>query len=408
MSARRCALEALTTWEDTSRFASDILDDLARSLRLSPPDRALAQEILYGTIRNLYLLDELISRFRKGSLNPLTQNLLRIGLYQLFKTGIAEHAAVNETVELARKHERSLINAILRNAQRKKPELLQEIETWPLEDRYSHPEFLLKRWVNQYDGISVEALCRWNNEAPVVFARINPLARDLDALDRVRSETQPCLVGESFPGFFRVDGAPNPDWLREGLIYVQDPSTSLACRLLDPKPGEEILDACAAPGGKTALLAAMMKNEGSIIATDNSPPRLEQLRENLQRLAVANTEVKLADWNAPEAASNFPKFDAILLDVPCSNTGVMRRRVDVRWRIQERDLARQAINQAELLGAAAKLLKPGGRIVYSTCSIDKAENEAVVEVSALKLERTVTSLPWRDGVDGAFAALLRP
>ncbi len=408
MSARRCALEALSTWEDTSRFASDILDDLSRSLRLSPPDRALAQEILYGTIRNLYLLDELISRFRRGSLNPLTQNLLRIGLYQLFKTEIAEHAAVNETVELARKHERSLINAILRNAQRKKPELLEEIETWPLEDRYSHPDFLVKRWIKQYDETSVESFCRWNNEPPVVFARINSLARDREALDRVRSGSQPSMVGDSFPDFFQVTGAPNPDWLREGLIYIQDPSTSLACRLLDPKPGEEILDACAAPGGKTALLAALMNNEGRITATDNSPPRLDQLRENLQRLAVTIAEVKQADWSAPETPANFPKFDAILLDVPCSNTGVMRRRVDVRWRIQERDLARQATNQSALLRAAVKLLKPGGRIVYSTCSIDRAENEAVIELSGLAVEKVVTSLPWRDGYDGAFAALLRP
>lgn len=408
MSARRCALEALSTWEDTSRFASDILEDLARSLRLSPPDRALAQEILYGTIRNLYLLDELISRFRRGSLNPLTQNLLRIGLYQLFKTGIAEHAAVNETVELARKHERSLINAILRNAQRKKPDLLAEIETWPLEDRYSHPDFLIKRWIRQYDETSVESLCRWNNEPPLVFARINPLARNRDALDRVRSETQLSLIGESFPDFFKVAGGPDADWLQEGLIYVQDPSTSLACRLLAPEPGEEVLDACAAPGGKTALLAALMNNEGRITATDNSPPRLDQLRENLQRLAVSNTEVRPADWSEPGTAEEFPRFDAILLDVPCSNTGVMRRRVDVRWRIQERDLARQADNQLALLKSAAGALKPGGRIVYSTCSIDRVENEAVIEASGLKVDRIVTSLPWRDGFDGAFAALLRP
>ena len=408
MSARRCALEALTQWEDTSRFAADILDDLARSFRLSPPDRGLAQELLYGTIRNLYLLDELIDKFRRGSLKPLTQNLLRIGLYQLFKTGIAEHAAVNETVDLARKHERALVNAILRSAQRQKPELLAEIETWSLENRFSHPEFLLERWSARYDPATVEAICRWNNEPPTVFARINPLAPDKEALDRVRAETEPALVGPDFPDFFSVTGAPNPDWLREGLIYVQDPSTSLACRLLDPQPGETVLDACAAPGGKTSLLAALMQNEGHIVAADNSPPRLDQLRENLQRLAVGNAEVKLADWNnADPAAPDLPAFDAILLDVPCSNTGVMRRRVDVRWRIQERDLPRQAANQAALLKAVAPLLKPGGRLVYSTCSIDATENEAVVEASGLTVEKIDTSLPWRDGYDGAFAALLR-
>ena len=408
MSARRCAIEALTQWEDTSRFAADILDDLARSFRLSPPDRGLAQELLYGTIRNLYLLDELIDKFRRGSLKPLTKNLLRIGLYQLFKTGIAEHAAVNETVDLARKHERALVNAILRSAQRQKPALLAEIETWSLENRYSHPEFLLERWSARYDTGTVEAICRWNNEVPTVFARINPLAPDKEALERVRSETASSSAGPDYPDFFHVTGAPNPDWIREGLIYVQDPSTSLACRLLDPQPGDTILDACAAPGGKTSLLAALMGNEGRIIAADNSPPRLEQLRENLKRLAVGNAEVKLVDWNtADRAALNLPAFDAILLDVPCSNTGVMRRRVDVRWRIQERDLPRQAANQAALLKAVAPLLRPGGRLVYSTCSIDATENEAVVATSGLRVDQIATSLPWRDGYDGAFAALLR-
>jgi 16S rRNA (cytosine967-C5)-methyltransferase len=408
MSARRCALEALTQWEDTSRFAADILDDLSRRFRLSPPDRGLAQELLYGTIRNLYLLDELIDRFRRGSLKPLTQNLLRIGLYQLFKTGIAEHAAVNETVDLARKHERALVNAILRSAQRQKPELLAEIETWSFENRYSHPEFLLERWFARYDAATVEALCRWNNDPPGVFARINPLAQDSEALERVRLETAASMIGPDYPDFFHVTGAPNPEWIRDGLIYVQDPSTSLACRLLDPRPGETILDACAAPGGKTSLLAALMRNEGHIIATDNSPPRLDQLRENLRRLAVSNTTVTAADWNTAEAAGlNLPAFDAILLDAPCSNTGVMRRRVDVRWRIQERDLPRQAANQTALLKAVAPLLKPGGRLVYSTCSIDAAENESVVESSKLTVEKVVTSLPWRDQHDGAFAALLR-
>lgn len=408
MSARRCALESLTQWEDTSRFAADILDDLARRFRLSPPDRGLAQELLYGTIRNLYLLDELIERFRRGSLKPPTRNLLRLGLYQLFKTGIAEHAAVNETVDLARKHERALVNAILRSAQRQKSQLLAEIETWPLENRFSHPAFLLDRWSTRYNAVTVEALCRWNNEPPPVYARINRLAPDKEALEKILTETQDFLLGPDYPDFFQVTGAPDADWIRDGLIYVQDPSTALACRLLDPQPGEIVLDACAAPGGKTALLAALMNNEGQITATDNSPPRLEQLRENLKRLAVGNATVKLADWNkTDQTALDLPAFDAILLDVPCSNTGVMRRRVDVRWRIQERDLPRQAANQAALLRAVAPLLKPGGRLVYSTCSIDATENESVIEDSGIPVEKVVTSLPWRDGYDGAFAALLR-
>ncbi len=408
MSARRCALEALTTWEDTSRFAADILDELARTMCLNPPDRGLAQELLYGTIRNLYLLDELIDHFRRGSIKPLTQNLLRIGLYQLFKTDIAEHAAVYETVKLARKHERSLVNAILRSAQRSKADLLKEMETWSLVSRYSHPAFLLERWKDQYGEKAVEALCQWNNEPAPVFGRMNPLARDQVALDRVRSETKPCLLGDAFPDFFRLSGAPDPEWIAKGLIYIQDPSTSLACRLLDPRPGETVLDACAAPGGKTALISSMMNNQGTVVAADNSAPRLKQLRENLDRLGVENASVIQADWNAGNLGSlDLPEFDAILLDVPCSNTGVMRRRVDVRWRIHERDLPRQAETQKALTLNVLSLLKPGGRLVYSTCSINQVENEGVVQAMNKPIEKTETCLPWRDGYDGAFAALFR-
>lgn len=405
--ARRCALESLTEWEDTSRYATDILEDQSRRLRLSPPDRGLAQDLLYGVIRHLYLLDELIDRFRRGSIKGSTQNLLRLGLYQLFKSGIAEHAAVNETVGLARNHERSLVNAILRSAQRQKPELLAEIETWPLEDRYSHPDFLIRRWTEQYGPDATEALCRWNNDPPSVYARLNPLARDREALERVRSEIAPSLLGDAYPDFFKVDGAPNTEWLRDGLIYVQDPSTSLACRLLDPRPGEVVLDACAAPGGKTALLAALMENHGTLFATDSSEGRLKSMRDNLDRLAVSPVEVRRIDWTEPNALEGLPAFDAILLDAPCSNSGVMRRRVDVRWRIQERDFDRQAVQQLALLQSLVKALKPGGRIVYSTCSLDAVENEHVVAASGLAVEKTVTSLPWRDGHDGAFAALLR-
>lgn len=406
--ARRCALDALTAWEDTSRYAADLLDDFARRQRLSPPDRGLAQDLLYGVIRNLYLLDELIERFRRGSIKPQTQNLLRLGLYQLFRSGIAEHAAVNETVSLARPHERALVNAILRSAQRQKEPLLAEIETWPLEDRCSHPDFLIQRWSAQFGAETTAELCRWNNEPPFVYARLNPLARDGEAFDRVRSETQPSSLGEECPGFFRIEGSPNSDWIREGLIYIQDPSTSLACRLLAPQPGETVLDACAAPGGKAALLAALMENRGTLVATDSSEGRLVQMRENLERLAVANADVRRLDWTDPAAAQDLPAFDAILLDAPCSNTGVMRRRVDVRWRLQDRDFERHARQQLALLRSVAKALKPGGRLVYSTCSLDRAENEEVVAASGFAVEATLSSLPWRDGHDGAFAALLRP
>ncbi len=405
--ARRCALEALTAWEDTSRYAADLLEEQARRMRLSSADRGLAQELLYGVIRNLYLLDELIDRFRRGSIKPQTQNLLRLGLYQLFLSGIAEHAAVNETVSLARSYERSLVNAILRSAQREKEAILQEMERWSLEDRWSHPQFLLRRWEDQYGREATEALCRWNNSPPPVYARLNPLAPQGEALEALRREVEPRRLDAPWSDFFRLEGSPDPDWLRQGLIYIQDPSTALACHLLNAQPGECILDACAAPGGKSALIAAGMQNQGQLIASDISPSRLQQLGENLTRLAVTCAEVRQIDWAKAEGPQDLPQFDGILLDAPCSNTGSMRRRVDVRWRLQERDFERHAAQQLALLRALVPHLKPGGRLVYSTCSLENTENEAVLEASGLRVEEVQASLPWRDGYDGAFAAVLR-
>ena len=405
MSARRCALEALTEWEDTSRYAEEILGDLAKKYRLSSADRALAIDILYGTIRNLFLLDGIIDELRRGNMKPDTRDLLRIGLYQIFLSDIAEHAAVNETVSLARKHERGLVNAILRNSLRKKDELEKAILRWPLEDRFSHPGEFIDRWTKAFGEENTIKLCEWNNTPPQNYARINNLAETSEAFDSVRSETQESLVGDKYPDFFAFDGAPNYDWIEQGLIYIQDPSTSLACRLLDPKPGETILDACAAPGGKTAFLASLMNNEGTIIATDNSEHRLERTQENLDRLGVKNAKLQVHDWTSDEIGDT--SYDAILLDAPCSNTGVMRRRIDVRWRLQQSDIMHHAELQKRLLEGVRKVLKPGGRIIYSTCSIDPEENDKVAKASGLEIEKTVDSLPWRDGFDGAYAVLLR-
>jgi 16S rRNA (cytosine967-C5)-methyltransferase len=175
--------------------------------------------------------------------------------------------------------------------------------------------------------------------------------------------------------------------------------------------GERILDACAAPGGKTSYLAQVMKNEGTIVACDVSPERLARMRENLERLAVSNVEMTRADWlNAPPQPKEMEKFDRILLDAPCSNSGVIRRRVDVRWRLRPEDFTRMPGVQLALIKNVAPLLKPGGTLVYSTCSIEPEENDEVVrraarEIPGLKFQTANRTLPFRDKVDGAFAAV---
>jgi 16S rRNA (cytosine967-C5)-methyltransferase len=200
--------------------------------------------------------------------------------------------------------------------------------------------------------------------------------------------------------------------LDSGHCYIQDPSTAIACRLLDPKPEERILDACAAPGGKTAYLAQLMQNRGVIVACDRDPERLQILKDNVGRLGATIVRAVRHDWtrnHPPEEILSIAPFDRILLDAPCTNTGVMRRRIDARWRLRPDDFSRMSNEQLLLSRAVLPLLKTGGILLYSTCSLESEENEDVVrrlvaELPTLKLETEKHSLPSRDGFDGAFAA----
>lgn len=202
--------------------------------------------------------------------------------------------------------------------------------------------------------------------------------------------------------------------LQRGECYIQDPSTSLSCELLQPEPCDTVLDACAAPGGKTGYLAELMQNQGDLVACDRDPSRVQVLGGNLQRLGVSNGNVVQQDWTTGvlEAGLRGRAFDKILIDAPCTNTGVMRRRVDVRWRLRPDDFARMAAQQFAIVKAVIPLLKPGGALVYSTCSIEPEENEGVLTqilraFPSLRIEAQQSLLPFRDGFDGAFAAKLR-
>jgi len=272
--------------------------------------------------------------------------------------------------------------------------------------RLSHPEVLVTRWNRQFGETDTAALCEWNNDPADILVRVNELKVSAGELARAGGG-EPI---EAHPLMLRTAKLPIP-WIVSGLCYVQDPSTLMACELLAPRAGERVLDACAAPGGKTSYLAQLMKNEGQIVACDVSAERLVRLRENLERLAVSNVEVKRADWlNAPPEPKEMGTFDRILLDAPCSNTGVIRRRVDVRWRLKEHDFSRMPEVQTGLIKNLARLLKPGGTLVYSTCSMEPEENEDVVRRAGaaapeLKFREARRTLPFRDKVDGAFAAM---
>ncbi len=410
MNARALALAALMEWRTGRRFADSILQERLDGSGLSGPDRAFANELFYGVLRNLTLLDFWTGRLRAAPVEDVSRDLLRLGLYQLFFLRTPGHAAIFETVALASARRRPLINGILRTAQRRFTELEAAAQTAPLTTRESHPAFLLERWQSAFGAEATAALCRWNNTPAPVYARINLLKTSTEKFlsENVSSE----LLANS--GTFVRLGPIPLDAVARGECYIQDPSTRIACELLNPQAGEDVLDACAAPGGKTALLAEMMGNCGRLIACDRDTSRVETLCGNLDRLGVTVASTIRHEWQlgTPLPEGIPAVFDRILVDVPCTNTGVMRRRVDVRWRLQPEDFARMANQQLGILRGVVPMLKPGGSLVYSTCSIEEEENEKVVqsalrEFPFLELEEQRAALSFRDHFDGAFAARLR-
>lgn len=410
LSARQIALAALRLWRKEKRFADSIISELFAKAGLTPSDRAFALELFYGVLRNLTLLDFWIACLRVSRVDGDLRDILRLGLYQLFFLKTPEHAAVHETVELGSKRQRPIINAMLRAATRRRSELRASANAQPLFVRMSHPQFLVERWQQHFGVEHAQALCKWNNLPAPVYGRINRLGIDRDEFLRLYSGARPLTRDFEFVEF---DSLPT-NALTRGHCYIQDPSTLLACQVLDPKPGEKVLDACAAPGGKTGYIAQLMQNLGMIVACDRDIERLETLKENMARLGVVIAHILRHDWTRshvpPEIATLAP-FDRILVDSPCSNTGVMRRRADLRWRLRRTDFDRMQQLQIEIVRALIPLLKPNGVLVYSTCSLEPEENKEVVrrilaQTSSLSLETERSSLPFRDGFDGAYAARL--
>ena len=393
--------------------------------RLSPADRGLCHELVCGVVRWQATLDCLIARKTDSSREqrPALKNLLRLGLYQIFWLDrIPPHAAVHETVELAKRSgynsQAGFINAVLRGYLRETGEIkkiLSDMKASQPALGWSHPEWLVEKWRQQFGEEKTRQLLEWNNTPPKNFARVNALKTDPGKLvERWREENvEYDFVRRGWTGenlAFELKAHPSLNSLgsfRDGWFYVQDPSTLLAPASLGAEPGETVLDLCAAPGGKTTFIAQLMNNEGKIIASDLDLSRLKLVKENCMRLGVTNVETRVATAPAlPPAA-----FDRILIDAPCSNTGVLRRRVDLRWRVSADEVLRLQKTQAGLLQQVAPCLKPGGVLVYSTCSLEPEENSEVIKQflaahPAYRLESERQLLPFADQVDGAYVAAL--
>jgi 16S rRNA (cytosine967-C5)-methyltransferase len=425
--ARAIAVSALLQREKGAEFTEDILARQLAVAPLAPLDRGLAVELTYGLVRWQATLDWLIARkTRERAPKGAVQILLRLGLYQLFwLERIPDHAAVNETVNLARRlgwaRQAGFVNAVLRGYQREREatlELLRALRSREPALARSHPDWLFARWKERWGAEPAQTLMDWNNQAPKTFARVNTLriepGRLLEEWASEGVEIVP-VVADWVPEGLVCELRSHPPLpelpsFKNGSFYVQDPSTLLAAVELDPAPGHAVLDLCAAPGGKTTYIAQLMKNQGRIVAEDIHPARLRLIQENCTRLGVTIVQPALVA-ETPPAFTSAGAFDRVLLDAPCSNTGVMRRRVDLRWRIRPEEFERLRSTQSDLLRRAASHVKPGGLLVYSTCSLEPEENRAVVELflserQEFRLDRDRILLPFRDGVDGAYVARL--
>ncbi|WP_342551932.1 16S rRNA (cytosine(967)-C(5))-methyltransferase RsmB [Paenibacillus sp. FSL R7-0652] len=392
-SARALAVKVLSAVEQDGAYSNLELNRRLKEAELSSADAGLATELVYGTIARRNTLDYYLERFvAKGmaKLQSWVRSLLRISAYQLiYLDRIPEHAVVSEAVNLAKKlgHQgiSGMVNGVLRNMIRNKEQLhipsdLPAPERISLE--HSHPLWMVERWIAQYGEETTEAICRANNEPPAVSVRVNTTMTTRDKLMEEMADAGAVVdVSRLSPDGILVRSGGNmalTSWYRDGLFSVQDESSMLVAEAVAPEEGHHVLDCCAAPGGKTAHMAEKMRDRGHITANDVHAHKRELILEQAERLGLSCIDAVTGDaldLNKRYAESS---FDRILLDAPCSGLGVIRRKPDVKWTKSASDIEEISSLQRELLDRAAPLLKPGGILVYSTCTIEASENEEMV------------------------------
>ena len=391
-TARDVAFEVLLRVDLSKSYANLLLPPALAQSGLNSRDRALATELVYGTVRTVGTLDWALrerSNIALAKLDPKVRTLLRLGAYQLLYTRIPPAAACFETVQQTKKvcHRGSVryVNAVLRRLARERLQLeFPDPHKEPVRHlalKHFHPEWLVQRWLERLGFEDTLALCRANNLIPPLCLRANftlTTREELKALFVQKGYTP--RVAEIVPEALYLEGAGSVTALpgfEAGLFTVQDESSMLATYALAPQPGERLLDACAGPGGKTTHLAEFTRAESQILAVDIHPHKAALIREQSARLGLDCIEVKTADARRLPADFN-QKFDRVLVDAPCSGTGVLRRRPDLRWRKTPRELIHLPQMQLEILLGASEALAAGGTLVYSTCSLEPEENMEVV------------------------------
>lgn len=432
-TVRQLALDALKDTLRGGRKPREALESLSE--KLGKKDRAFLMETTYGVLRLRDRLDWIINRFLKkpSGVRGSTRDNLRLGVYQIFHMRVPDWAAVDEAVKLERRN-RSLVNAILRNVIRNKDNIKGELEAiradalddaTPLNDKTSdisvltsHPVWLVRRWIKRFGAAEALALAEANNRIPPLTLRVNTskATRDklLNELKDAGIEAEPTEVS---PQGIKLKGTvPIGDITAfMGEVYIQDEAAQLVSLILEPKSGDRVLDACAAPGGKTTHIASLIVDTGEVVAVDSNERRIKTLKENIEISGLSNIKVIPGDITS---LGGLGLFDRVLVDAPCSATGVIRRNPDVKYRHKAGDLLRFKEKQLNILRSAAGSLKPGGILVYCTCSTEPEEGEQVIQeflktsgdffnINNVPIGKDfMRTYPHRHNMDGFFAAKL--
>lgn len=434
--ARRVAFEILRRVEDEGAFAAPLLASAADSLR--PDDRALCYELALGCLRRKLWLDKAIEHYAGRAIETLdapVTRALRLGLYQLrFLTRIPARAAVNESVNLAYearlRSAASFINAVLRRAAREtdydpSEGLSDAVERISVET--SHPLWLVERWVKSFGEAEAARFAHANNSPAPVSFRLNPLREESATLmARLRESGVEVERSNIAPDGWRIKGTGDAAallraWSSEGLIYLQDEASQLVAHVLGARAGERVLDVCAAPGSKTTHIAALCEDRASIVACDLYERRLRIVEELSARQGLKSVSTVALNAEEPLPFKD-ETFERVLVDAPCTGTGTLRHNPEIRWRIRPEDIEELSARQLSILRNAARVLKRGGRLVYSTCSVEPEENETTVsgflasagEFKKVTVENAPAELltatgaartwPHRDDADGFFVA----
>lgn len=441
---RETALKILYEINKSGAYSNIALNKNLEDNKLNNLDRAFITELVYGNLKRRLTIDYIIEQFSSvkiKKLSPWILNILRLGVYQLvFMDKIPESAACNESVNLAKRYGHSAssryVNAVLRNVARSRekieyPDKNKDLCTY-LSIKYSHPEWMVKSWLTRFGESFTEELLKSNNETAPLTVRINTLKTNREDLQtelrKEGFETEPARYIKNALTINNPTSITKMEAFIKGLFQVQDESSMMVAQILDPKPGELVIDVCSAPGGKATHIAELMQNKGEVIARDVHEHKIKLIKEASERLGI--DIINLEVFDALEQDFNLTgKADRVLVDAPCTGLGIIRRKPDIKWTRNANDLAEIVKLQEKILKSSSSYVKPGGVLVYSTCTIEPKENEEQVNkflqanrefeledisefipeglIKATAKEGYIQLYTNTDGIDGFFISKMR-